>query len=156
MERADEARALSVVAQRTPHLGNQDGQVGFDNRCVRPDQLHQFVLGDGAWPPFYEVAENIKRLRREMNGGVAPHQLAAFRIEGEVRESHAHGSRLAESLELPCDFTSRRARYCLYEGCRATVWSHHCPRARQGNGRRVVPASLPNSPAERLPRLPAP
>ena len=101
MERADETRLPRIVTQGGADLGHEQRKVAFGHEDAVPEPVVQFHLRQGARVVFDKGAQELERLGREMDLGLA---LAADVVTGFSR-THTVASCLSPTHVLAFGFS---------------------------------------------------
>ena len=104
VDRSDELRVLRAVADRAPNFADEDVQIRIHHIRVRPDSCVQVGLFHHLRPALNQAAQQVERLRRQVDFASGAQQLACLGIDGELGESSSQCSSPdgpAESLDFP-------------------------------------------------------
>jgi hypothetical protein len=86
-DRPNEARRARIISNRLPDLNDalHHGIVG--DRCVPPDRLEQFLLGNQPIAVTHEVLQDLQRLLAQVNPGVSADDAASSRVDLDIVET---------------------------------------------------------------------
>jgi hypothetical protein len=87
----DDALAITIVPECSPHLADSPGQRGVRNGDVTPYVVEEFLTRDDPVSVPHEVQENVENLRLNENGFAAASELARVLVELTVLEDELHG-----------------------------------------------------------------
>lgn len=106
MHRSDETRLADVIVDRLPDFPDQHIESGVDDERVRPDARMQHTLVEHLRPMLNQEAEQVERLRGQVDVRITSSgsgQLPRVGIDRERGESHSHGcaEEIGKSFGIP-------------------------------------------------------
>ena len=93
MHRSNELRPLRIVAKGAPDVADEDVETCRVHMAVGPERGVKLVLVHHFRSLSQQRGQQVERLARQMNLGVAAKELTRLGVERERAESGLHGVR---------------------------------------------------------------